>query len=161
VITTENEPRIKARIVAEAANGPTTAEAGERLLRRGVLIIPDTYLNAGGVTVSYFEWLKNLSHVRFGRLEKRFDEHAYRQLLRAVENTTERKFSEDMLEVLSHGADEQDLVYSGLEETMSLAYQELRDIQLRLGSRADLRTAAFVDAIDKIAVAYCEMGIFP
>jgi glutamate dehydrogenase (NAD(P)+) len=161
VITTANEPRIRARIVAEAANGPTTAEAGERLARRGVLIIPDTFLNAGGVTVSYFEWLKNLSHVRFGRLEKRFDEHAYRQLLRAVETTTERKFPTDMLEVLSHGAEEQDLVHSGLEETMCEAYQELRDIQGRLGEKTDLRTAAFVDAIDKIAVAYSEMGIFP
>lgn len=161
VITNENEPRIKAKIIAEAANGPITADANEQLFQRGVLVIPDTFLNAGGVTVSYFEWLKNLSHVRFGRLEKRFEEHTYRKLLQAVENVTEQKFSEDMLNVLAHGADERDLVYSGLEETMSIAYQEMRAIADSLGSKADLRTASFIDAIDKIALAYNERGIFP
>jgi glutamate dehydrogenase (NAD(P)+) len=161
VITTDNEPRIQARIVAEAANGPTTAEASERLCQRGVLVIPDSYLNAGGVTVSYFEWLKNLSHVRFGRLEKRFEEHAYRRLLKGIEGVTARHFTEEMLTVLAQGADEKDLVYSGLEETMSSAYQEIRETQKRLDGRADLRTAALVDAIDKIALCYLEMGIFP
>lgn len=161
VITTKNEPRIRARIIAEAANGPTTAEANERLFRRGVLVIPDTYLNAGGVTVSYFEWLKNLSHVRFGRLEKRFEEHAFRRLLSAVETATERRFSEDMLAVLAHGADERDLVYSGLEETMALAYREIHAIRRRLNGVADLRTASFISAIDKIVLAYTQRGIFP
>jgi glutamate dehydrogenase (NAD(P)+) len=161
VITVENEPRIMARIVAEAANGPTTAEASERLWARGVLVIPDNYLNAGGVTVSYFEWLKNLSHVRFGRLEKRFEEHAFRRLLMAVEGATARKFTEEMLGVLSKGADESDLVYSGLEETMCNSYKAICDIQRRLDGKADLRTAAFVDAIDKIALCYTDMGIFP
>jgi len=161
VITTDNEPRIQAKVIGEAANGPVTAEASERLSKRGVLVIPDTYLNAGGVTVSYFEWLKNLSHVRFGRLEKRFEEHAFRGLLKAVEGATARKFTEEMLALLSRGADERDLVYSGLEETMCNTYRRLRETRLRLGERADLRTAAFVDAIDKIALCYTDMGIFP
>ncbi len=161
VITTENEPRIRAKIIAEAANGPVTAEASERLWQRGLLLIPDTYLNAGGVTVSYFEWLKNLSHVRFGRLEKRFEEHAFRGLLHAVEGATARKFTEEMLAVLARGADERDLVYSGLEETMCNAYRRLHDIKSRLDGKTDLRTAAFVDAIDKIALCYTDMGIFP
>jgi glutamate dehydrogenase (NAD(P)+) len=161
VITVENEPRIKAKIVAEAANGPTTAEASERLYQRRVLVIPDTFLNAGGVTVSYFEWLKNLQHVRFGRMEKRFEEHAFRGLLSAVEDATERKFTEDMLSSLAHGADERDLVYSGLEETMTTAYREVRAVQNRLSGKVDLRTAAFIVAIDKIALAYQQMGIFP
>jgi len=161
VINAGNVERIKAKIIGEAANGPTTAEASQKLVDRGVLVIPDAYLNAGGVTVSYFEWLKNLSHVRFGRLEKRFEEYAFRRLLNAVENATEKAFTEDMLAVLAHGADERDLVYSGLEETMSNAYQEIRETSLRLGPDADLRTASFVCAIDKIVVCYGDMGIFP
>jgi glutamate dehydrogenase (NAD(P)+) len=161
VITADNAPNIKARIVAEAANGPTTAAASELLFKRGIIVIPDNYLNAGGVTVSYFEWLKNLSHVRFGRLEKRFEEKAFRRLLGAIEDATSRRFAEDMSKALAHGADEADLVYSGLEETMAAAFQEIREIQARLDGKTDLRTAAFVDAIDKIALCYSEMGIFP
>ncbi len=161
VITIENASRIKAKIIGEAANGPTTADANDILVKRGALIIPDAYLNAGGVTVSYFEWLKNLSHVRFGRLEKRFEEMAFRRLLSAVENATEQKFNQEMIKLYSRGADEQDLVRSGLEETMAGSYQEIRNIQLRLGGNIDLRTAAFVSAIDKIALCYAELGIFP
>jgi glutamate dehydrogenase (NAD(P)+) len=161
VITGENAGRIQAKIIGEAANGPTTAEANEILVSRNVMIIPDAYLNAGGVTVSYFEWLKNLSHVRFGRLEKRFEEFAFRRLLSAVEGATEKRFSQDMLNVLTQGADEQDLVRSGLEETMANAYQQIRETHLSLGGRVDLRTAAFVGAINKIALCYRELGIFP
>lgn len=161
VITKDNAARIKAKIIGEAANGPTTAEANAILLDRNVLIIPDAFLNAGGVTVSYFEWLKNLSHVRFGRLEKRFEEHAFRRLLSAVESATEKHFSQEMLGVLTHGADEQDLVRSGLEETMCNAYQQIRETHRRLDGKADLRTAALVGAIHKIASCYQEMGIFP
>jgi glutamate dehydrogenase (NAD(P)+) len=161
VITDENVDRIKAKIVAEAANGPTAAKASQKLFERGVLVIPDTYLNAGGVTVSYFEWLKDLSHVRFGRLEKRFEEYAFRRLLGAVESATNKAFTEDMLRVLAQGAGEQDLVRSGLEETMANAYQAVRDTRMRLGNRADMRTAALVNAIDKIVACYGDMGIFP
>lgn len=161
VITRENESRIRARIIGEAANGPIAADASDRLAKRGVLIVPDTYLNAGGVTVSYFEWLKNLSRVRFGRLQKRFEEHAYRRLLSAVEEATEKRFAVDMLSALAQGADERDLVYSGLEETMSQAYRELDELRQSRGGKIDLRTAAFISAINKIAIAYGTRGIFP
>lgn len=161
VITSENAGKIKAKIIGEAANGPTTADANAILLAKGVLIIPDAFLNAGGVTVSYFEWLKNLSHVRFGRLEKRFEETAFRRLLTAVENATDQKFNQETVQQYSRGADEQDLVRSGLEETMAGAYHEVRNIRKRLGSKIDLRTAAFISAIDKIAICYGELGIFP
>jgi glutamate dehydrogenase (NAD(P)+) len=160
-ITSDNAPRLKARIVAEAANGPTTDDADQLLARRGVLMIPDLYLNAGGVTVSYFEWLKNLSHVRFGRMEKRFEEESNRRLLGAVETLTAKRFSADALAAAARGAGEEDLVNSGLEETMVAAYRQLRETRLARKSAIDLRTAAFVNAIDKIAVCYEELGIFP
>jgi glutamate dehydrogenase (NAD(P)+) len=161
-ITEENAPRIQARIVAEAANGPTTAAADAILRERGVLILPDAYLNAGGVVVSYFEWLKNLSHVRFGRMEKRFEERAYGRLVDAIESSTGTRFSEEEEERLAHGADEADLVDSGLEETMVTAYSELLRIREQHADEGiDLRTAALIDAIDKIATSYHELGIFP
>ena len=160
-ITAENAPRIKARMIVEGANGPVTSEASERLAERGVLIIPDHYANAGGVLVSYFEWLKNLSHVRFGRMEKRFEEQAFRRILKTVERKTERAFSEQEISDAAQGADELDLVNSGLEDTMVTAYHRLRDIRNQHDGKADLRTAAFVDAIDKIAVCYQDLGIFP
>lgn len=160
-ITSANAPHIKAKIIAEAANGPTTAEADSILRERKTLIIPDSYLNAGGVTVSYFEWIKNLSHIRFGRMEKRFQEKSARAMLEAVERMTGREFSDREMEIATHGADELDLVNSGLEETMVLAYKEIREIQQGLGPDIDLRTAAMAHAIDKIAVAYRERGIFP
>jgi len=158
-ITIHNAPRVKARIVAEAANGPVTADAAAYLARKGVLIIPDVYLNAGGVTVSYFEWLKNLSHVRFGRLQKRFDQTANTRMLLAIENLTGRNFGPEVFQALASGAGEEDLVNSGLEETMIEAYNAIREVSLR--RRVDLRTAAFVLAIDKVAMSYLELGIFP
>jgi glutamate dehydrogenase (NAD(P)+) len=158
-ITASNVHRIKARIVAEAANGPTSAEADSVLLERNVLILPDLYLNAGGVTVSYFEWLRNLSHVRFGRMSKRFERNTQQKLIRAIEKMTGQRLAQDVVDDIVHGADEIDLVNSGLEETMVFAYDEIRGIAGRLDT--DLRTAAFVSAINKIAVLYLEMGIFP
>lgn len=160
-ITAENVQRLKARIVAEAANGPVTADANEYLLQKGVLIIPDMYLNAGGVTVSYFEWLKNLSHVRFGRMGKRFEENTNKQIMQAVENLTGKRFPEHVFMQAAHGAEEQDLVNSGLEETMISAYSQMNEIRKQHGGKIDLRTAAFINAIDKVARAYMELGIFP
>jgi glutamate dehydrogenase (NAD(P)+) len=160
-ITATNAPLVKAKIVGEAANGPTTDDADQLLRARGVLVVPDIYLNAGGVTVSYFEWLKNLQHVSFGRMEKRFDQGAYRRLLTAVEASTGKQFSASELDVLARGADEIDLVNSGLEESMSVAYRQIRQVQERLHGRVDLRTAAMVLAIEKVVVAYEELGLFP
>ncbi len=160
-ITKENAPRVQAKIVAEAANGPTTFEADAVLQDKGVLVIPDTYLNAGGVTVSYFEWVKNLSHVRFGRMEKRFDQQAYERMFGVFETKGGDGIAEAEITALTRGADEEDLVNSGLEETMISSYQQIRDVRIRLDGKADLRTAAFVSAIDKIALCYRDLGIFP
>lgn len=158
-INKKNMNNIKAKIIAEAANGPTTSDAHETLKKRGALIIPDNYLNAGGVTVSYFEWLKNLSHVRFGRMEKRAEETSYRKILKVVENISDRTFTEDELKDLAHGAGEYELVDSGLEETMIVAYNEINE--LRKKHDIDLRTAAFLSAINKVGIMYEQMGIFP
>ena len=118
VIDANNAPKIKAKIIGEAANGPLTPEADEIFAQRGILVIPDMYLNAGGVTVSYFEWLKNLSHVRYGRLEKRFTENANINILNQIEELTGKKVTESEENIIAHGPDEIDLVHSGLEETM-------------------------------------------
>ncbi|HEX2722706.1 MAG TPA: Glu/Leu/Phe/Val dehydrogenase [Gemmatimonadaceae bacterium] len=159
VITSENVDRIKAKIIVEGANGPVTADASEALLGRGVLILPDIYTNAGGVTVSYFEWVKNLSHMRFGRMEKRFQERTNERLLEAVENLTGKRFTENERKRATEAAGEEELVNSGLEETMVAAYSELRVIQAN--EKVDLRTAAFINAIGKVALAYTQRGIFP
>jgi glutamate dehydrogenase (NAD(P)+) len=160
-ITQENAPRIKAKIIAEGANGPVTKNAEAILLQKGVMIIPDLYLNAGGVTVSYFEWLKNLSHVRFGRMEKRFHEMANTELVSAVESATGKQLEAHHRKILVHGPDEIDLVRSGLEETMLFAYNEIREIKMRNPKIGDLRTAAFVSGIKKLGVSYQALGIFP
>ncbi|MGH7662858.1 MAG: Glu/Leu/Phe/Val family dehydrogenase [Gemmatimonadaceae bacterium] len=154
-----NVDRVRAKIVAEAANGPVTAAASEKLLARGVLIIPDLFLNAGGVTVSYFEWIKNLSHVRFGRMGKRFEEATNAKILRAVEDLTGHTIDPSMLAQISAGAGEEDLVNSGLEETMASAFAEIHEIAS--SKKVDLRSAAFINAINKVARAYSERGIFP
>ena len=161
VIHEENAPRIKAKIIGEAANGPLTPEADDILAKKGVIVVPDMFLNAGGVTVSYFEWLKNLSHVRYGRLGKRFDENMNIHILGQIEELTGKKVSEKERKFIAHGADEVDLVYSGLEETMITALHEVREKSLEHKKIKDMRTAAYVCAIDKVGVAYEQLGIFP
>ncbi len=160
-ITMKNVHNIQAKIIGEAANGPVTADANKVLREKGVLVIPDMYLNAGGVTVSYFEWLKNISHVRFGRMGKRFEKRLNTEMLHAIEKLTGKKFDQEIFDRIATGADEEDLVNSGLEETMVNAYWEIRRIQARHEDKIDLRTAAFIDAIEKVARAYYELGIFP
>jgi glutamate dehydrogenase (NAD(P)+) len=160
-ITAENAPRIKAKIIGEGANGPVTAEADDILRSMGVLVVPDVYINAGGVTVSYFEWLKNLSRVRLGRMEKRFEQGAYDRILQLIEDATGKVLSVAERGAIARGADEVDLVYSGLDETMSGSYQQIHEIWKTRQGVGDLRTAAFVSAIDKVAVSYLEMGVFP
>lgn len=160
-ITTENADRIKAKIIAEAANGPVTADADAILRKKGVMILPDFYINAGGVTVSYFEWLKNLSHHRFGRLENRFQHNAFGRLLDKVVELTGREVSERDREILTRGGNEVELVNSGLEDTMITAYQQMRETMKQHPEIPDIRTAAFVCSLKKIASDYISMGIFP
>ena len=160
-LTEANAPRVKAKVVAEAANGPTTTEADQQLRDRGVLVIPDMYLNSGGVTVSYFEWIKNISHIRFGRMQRRFEAGSHARLLHAVEDLTGKEFEVADIQRLARGAGELDLVDSGLEETMVVGYQGMREVWRNNGGDVDLRTAAMITAIEKIAAAYLELGIFP
>lgn len=161
VIDRDNAPRVKAKIVGEAANGPLTPEADEILLKKGVLVVPDMFLNAGGVTVSYFEWLKNLSHVRYGRLEKRFTENLNSHILGQMEELSGKKVKDSEREFIMHGPDEVDLVYSGLEETMITATNEIMSTWKNNPDIPDMRTAAYVVAINKVATSYAELGIFP
>jgi glutamate dehydrogenase (NAD(P)+) len=161
VINGENAPRIKAKIIAEAANGPLTPEADAILVKKGAVVIPDMYINAGGVTVSYFEWLKNLSHVRYGRLEKRFSENMNTNILGSIESLTGKKVSAAERKIILHGPDEVDLVHSGLEDTMMGSYHEIKENWFKNKKIADMRTAAFVNSINKVGVSYMELGIFP
>ena len=161
VINGENAPRVKAKIIGEAANGPLTPEADQVFIEKGSLVIPDMYLNAGGVTVSYFEWLKNLSHVRYGRLDKRFTENQNARLLEQLEEMTGKKVNGTQKELMLHGPDEVDLVRSGLEETMINATHEIMDCWHANPEIKDMRTAAFVVAINKVGTSYEQLGIWP
>ena len=161
VINGDNADKIKAKIVGEAANGPLTPEADEILVNKGVLVVPDMYLNAGGVTVSYFEWLKNLSHVSYGRLEKRFMENQNANILSQIESMTGNTVNESQRKLLVHGPDEIDLVRSGLEDTMIKATNEILECWKNKHDIKDMRTASFVVAINKVGTSYMELGIFP
>jgi glutamate dehydrogenase (NAD(P)+) len=161
VINGENALRVKAKIIGEAANGPCTPEADEIFQQKGILCVPDMYLNAGGVTVSYFEWLKNLSHVRYGRMEKRFTENLNSHILSQMETLTGKIVNDTERAFILHGPEEVDLVHSGLEESMIAATREIMDIWLSNPEIPDMRTAAYVNAINKVATSYGELGIFP
>jgi glutamate dehydrogenase (NAD(P)+) len=160
-ITLENCGRIKAKVLAEAANGPTTPGAEDLLHERGIMIIPDIFLNAGGVTVSYFEWGKNLSHMRFGRLQKHMEEIRSQRLVAAIENTIGKQIPDADEKFLARGSDEIDFVNSGLEETMVHAYRQIRNVHLTRAPQNSMRTAAFIIAIEKVATTYEQLGIFP
>ncbi len=161
VINGHNAPRLRCKIIGEAANGPCTPEADEVFLEKGILCVPDMYLNAGGVTVSYFEWLKNLSHVRYGRMEKRFTENLNTHILGQIEELTGKTVSNTERKFIMHGPEEVDLVHSGLEETMITATREIMEIWNNNPSIPDMRTAAYVNAINKVGTSYAELGIFP
>ena len=161
VINAENASRIKAKIIGEGANGPLTPEADEIFITKGTLVVPDMYLNAGGVTVSYFEWLKNLSHVRYGRMEKRFTENMNQHILGQIEELTGKRVVSHERDFIMHGPDEVSLVYSGLEETMITATREIMEEWKKNPQIPDMRTAAFVVAINKVGTSYAELGIFP
>lgn len=148
-ITAENADRIKARMIVEAANGPTTPAADKALCERDVVIIPDMLANAGGVCVSYFEWLKNLSHVRFGRINKRWEESSKQHMLDLIESSLGKKITPEVRAIVGVGANEAQLVYSGLEDTMINACEEVRRIAQE--KNTDLRMAAMYSAITKVA----------
>ena len=154
-----NAPNIRAAIIAEAANGPVTYEADEILRERGKVVIPDVYLNAGGVTVSYFEWIKNLSHIRFGRLQRRLDEMRGATVIQAIEAAVGRPVPDHFKAELTRGADELDVVRSGLDDTMRQGYQAIREVFYSRSDVHDLRTAAYVMGLEKIARSYYEMGL--
>ena len=160
-ITEDNASKIRCNVIAEAANGPTTPRAEALLDKRGILVMPDIFMNSGGVTVSYFEWTKNLSHMRYGRLEKRIDVAKRENLVNALEDVIGHGLPKNKRAELIADTDERDLVNSGLEETIVCAYQEIIEIRNHLKGVTDLRTAAYVCAIQKVARGYLELGIFP
>ena len=160
VINESNVDKLNCSIIAEASNGPLTDYADEVCEKKNILVIPDVYLNAGGVTVSYFEWLKNLSHVRYGRLEKKFTENLNTHILNQLEELTGKKVSEIEKKFILHGPDEIDLVDSGLEETMSNSFNQIYQCYKKYKTK-NLREASFVLAINKVSTTYTELGIFP
>ena len=161
VIHAGNVDSVKAPIIAEAANGPVTSAADEKLRKRGVLVIPDVYLNAGGVTVSYFEWTKNLSHMHYGRMSQHIEAMTAQTFIDATERLTGKKFDERARGFLLQARDEYALVNSGLEDTMRTAYREIRELKKRRSKVEDLRMASYALAIERVALAYLDLGIFP
>ena len=158
-ITDENAGRINTRLLVEAANGPVTYEADEILRERGVIILPDFFVNAGGVTVSYFEWIKNLQHIRFGRMQRRLDEYRSDAVVRAIETMTGQKMPEALRRDIMQGTDELSMVRSGLDDTMREAYQEISDVFNMHPEIHDFRTAAYFVSLQKIAQTYLQMGM--
>lgn len=159
VINLNNADRIKTPLIIEAANGPVTSGADEILRKKGCVIIPDMYANAGGVTVSYFEWVKNLSHIRFGRMQRRQEEERHRLLIDELEGVTGQKLSDTFKQRYLHGAGELELVRSGLEDTMRGAYQDMRKVWHERSDVHDLRTAAYLVSINKVADSYRAKGL--
>ncbi len=162
VINIQNADDIKAPLIVEAANGPITAEADEVLRNKGIVIIPDMYANAGGVTVSYFEWVKNLSHIRFGRMQKREEEARHRMLIDEIEVATGKKLTAAFKDRYIQGADELTLVRSGLDDTMRGAYSSMRELWHEKRGQIDdfdLRTAAYMISIDRVADSYRSLGL--
>ncbi len=164
VINLTNADRVKAPLIIEAANGPVTAGADEILREKGTVIIPDMYANAGGVTVSYFEWVKNLSHIRFGRMQRRQEEARHQLVVDELEGLSESmgktwSLNEGFKEKYLRGADELELVRSGLDDTMRIAYQSMREVWHNRDDVTDLRTAAYLVSIEKVAASYRAKGL--
>lgn len=164
VIHLGNAANIKAPLIIEAANGPVTAGADDILRKKGCVIIPDMYANAGGVTVSYFEWVKNLSHIRFGRMQRRQEEARHQLIVDELERLSAHlgdqwSMTPDFKQKYLRGADELELVRSGLDDTMRIAYQTMRDVWHGRDDVEDLRTAAYLVSIDKVAKSYQAKGL--
>ncbi len=164
VINLDNADRIQAPLIIEAANGPVTAGADEILRKKGTVIIPDMYANAGGVTVSYFEWVKNLSHIRFGRMGRRQEEARHQLIVDELHKLDEHlgdawTMSPDFKDKYLRGADELELVRSGLDDTMRIAYQACSEVWNARDDVSDLRTASYLVAIDRVAMSYKAKGL--
>lgn len=164
VINLTNAARISAKLIIEAANGPVTFGADEILRKKGVVIIPDMYANAGGVTVSYFEWVKNLSHIRFGRMQRRAEEARHILLVNELEKLSGDKglgwtMSPNFKDKYLRGAGELELVRSGLDDTMRTAYQAMREVWHGRGDVEDLRVAAYIVSISRVASTYQSKGL--
>jgi len=158
-ITSKNAGNIQARLIAEAANGPVTFEASRILRNRGVVLIPDMYLNAGGVTVSYFEWIKNLSHMRLGRMERRLDQLRENAVLDLFESMFDKPIPKNLAARLQLQTDELNLVRSGLQDTMVTAYDAIREMWHSRKDVPDLRTAAFIVSLEKVAKFYLDYAM--
>lgn len=154
-----NAMRIQAKLIVEAANGPVTYQADEILRERGITILPDIYVNAGGVTVSYFEWTRNISHMRFGRLQRRLDELRGTNYLTALETLTDKQVPENLRREIMRGANELDLIRSGLDDTIRMAFHDILEMLRKNPNITDYRTAAYAIAINKIAQSYYELGL--
>ena len=164
VINLENAANVKAPLIIEAANGPVTASADDILRKKGCVIIPDMYANAGGVTVSYFEWVKNLSHIRFGRMQRRQEEARQELVVRELENLSQAmgdtwSLSPGFKRRYLRGADELELVRSGLDDTMRSSFQAMRETWHEREDVTDLRTAAYIVSISKVAASYQTKGL--
>jgi glutamate dehydrogenase (NAD(P)+) len=159
VINLSNAGNISCKLIIEAANGPVTAGADDILRKAGVVIIPDMYANAGGVTVSYFEWVKNLSHIRFGRMQRRKEEANNILLIKEMERLVGKPVSHDFKNKFFQGAGELELVRSGLEDTMRGAYQSMQEVWHSRNDVDSLRTAAYLVSLGRIADSYKGLGL--
>ena len=159
VITINNVNKVKAKLIIEAANGPITYRADQILNKRGVHILPDIFVNAGGVVVSYYEWVKNISHISFGRLQRRFDEQKMRDVIAAISKTTNKSISSSLYKKITSGATEKDLAYSGLEDTMREAFQEILE-EKNKNKKLNFRTAAYAIALKKLRKFHDTVGVY-
>ena len=158
VITVDNVDKIKTKLIIEAANGPISFEADQKLYEKNVMIIPDIYVNAGGVVVSYFEWVKDISHIRFGRVEKRFQEQKILDIIDLIDKKTNTKTDFDTIKKIVHGADEEDLAFSGLEDSMRNAFIEIYNTKKKI--KKSFRESAYYVSLKKIRNFYTDEG-FP